>query len=299
MRYSCIALVVGYQSLKVDSLKTVIHCRADALQLLRARENRSPSDNNLELSIFVMPELQSTRQKYNSRSEIWADEDRWHRHTHDSILAAVHRMTRALKLANKSLLNLGSGGNEYALDPRLHIQLDLADRHLPQKGLSIVGSAELLPLATHSLDFVLCVGAVLNYCDAAAVICEIARVLKPGGALLLEFESSRSGEYLGRPEFGKAGVFVTTTFQGGPESLWLYNPEYIVGLLKAVDIELIYDEGFHAATAIAFRLFKNEDFAMHFALVDHLSFARRLLRSLACNRIFLAEKGLKGTQASL
>jgi SAM-dependent methyltransferase len=190
-------------------------------------------------------------------------------------------------------LNLGSGGNDYAIKTGLHIQLDLADRRLPRMGLSAVGSAEALPLVAHNFDFVLCVGSVLNYCDAVAVISEIARVLLPGGVLLLEFESSQSAEYVGRPEFGKAGVSVTTTFQGEPESLWLYNPAYIAGLFQAVDMNVLHDDGFHAITALAFRLSGNEQFAMRLARVDRLPLARWLFRKLACNRVLLAQKSQK------
>lgn len=232
------------------------------------------------------------RSQYNSRPVIWAAEDLWHSHTHSCIHEAADRLTRPLTLSSKRILNLGSGGNSYGIASHCHVQLDLAERLLPRGGLSIVGNVEALPLASSSFDFILCVGAVLNYSDGVAAVSEIARVLSPGGMLLLEFESSKSGEYIGRAEFGKAGALVTTTFQSGPEQLWLYNPSYIAGLLRAVGMQLVHDEGFHTFTALAFRIFQSETQAMNFARIDRLPLARWLLRGLACNRIFLAHKGL-------
>jgi SAM-dependent methyltransferase len=236
---------------------------------------------------------QSVRQKYNSRREIWPAEDTWHRHTYTCILNAVQRLARRFDLSHRKMLNLGSGGNTYGIKADLQIELDIADRHLRRLGFSVVGSAEMLPFRAHSFDFVLCVGSVLNYCDAAAAIVEIARVLAPGCILLLEFESSCSAEYLVRSEFGKAGVLVTTTFQGEPELLWLYNPAYVIALLQACGMELILDEGFHAITTLAHRFFRNEQFAMWFAPFDRLALARRIFRGLSCNRVLIAQKTLK------
>ena len=238
------------------------------------------------------------RQKYNSRSEIWPAKDGWHRHTHVTIGELVRRYAPGFRLSHKKMLNLGSGGNSYALQAAFEVQLDIAERHLPRNDLAVVGTAELLPFGEKTFDFVLCVGSVLNYCNAVNAIVEIARVLVPGGALLLEFESSRSAEYLGRSEFGRNSVLVSTTFQGETELLWIYNPIYIIALLKAAGLELLTDEGIHSITALAYRFSDNEDFAMRFATLDRLSFARRLFRAFSCNRILVAQKPLKGTQAN-
>jgi SAM-dependent methyltransferase len=235
------------------------------------------------------------RRRYNSRLEIWPVDDVWHRYTYERLIAAVNRLTRALGLRNKTILNLGSGGNGYGINADSHVHLDLADIRLPQVKLAAVGTAECLPFKNNSFDFVLCVGAVLNYCDAAAAISEIARVLTPTGILFLEFESSESAEYLWTSKFGIASTFVTTNFQGEPESLWLYNPSYIIGLLKAVGMSVMHNEGFHAITAFIFRLTRNERFAIRFVQIDRLIFVRTLFRRFACNRILLAKKSMKST----
>jgi SAM-dependent methyltransferase len=239
--------------------------------------------------------VREVREKYNSRKEIWPSDDRWHQHTHKCIQRILREYLGRTDLSDRRVLNLGSGGNEYSVQPVAQIQLDIAERHLPRNGNSVVGSVESLPISSSSVDVALCVGAVLNYCDAAAAIHEIARVLIPGGTLVLEFESSRSAEYLGRTQFGKTAVFVSTTFQGGAELLWLYNPAYIVGLLQAVGLELLGEQGFHIGTTLVFRIFRNEKVALCFAWLDRLFFSRRFFRAFACNQVVLAKKSLKSS----
>lgn len=235
------------------------------------------------------------RQQYNSRDEIWPAKDTWHRHTYSCIFDSVHRHAARFDLARRKVLNLGSGGNDYAIKANFEVQLDIADRRLPRDGFSVVGTAEAVPFRASSFSFVLCVGSVLNYCDAVAAVLEVARVLAPGGILIIEFESSRNAEYVGRDEFGKNTVLVTTKFQGESELLWLYNPAYFIALLKGCELELLHDEGFHTITSLVYRLFASEKFAMRFAALDRLPLARRFFRALSCNRILVAQKALEST----
>jgi SAM-dependent methyltransferase len=63
--------------------------------------------------------------------------------------------------------------------------------HQPESRVAFVrAAAENLPLATSSVDVVVC-RLVLPYTDNARALAEIARVLRPGGALLLKFHHAR------------------------------------------------------------------------------------------------------------
>jgi SAM-dependent methyltransferase len=63
--------------------------------------------------------------------------------------------------------------------------------HQPASRLAFVrASAENLPLATASVDVIVC-RLVLPYTDNARALAEIARVLRPGGALLLKVQHAR------------------------------------------------------------------------------------------------------------
>ena len=63
--------------------------------------------------------------------------------------------------------------------------------HQPRSRVAFVrAAAEDLPLATSSVDVIVC-RLVLPYTDNARALAELARVLRPGGALLLKFQHAR------------------------------------------------------------------------------------------------------------
>jgi len=67
------------------------------------------------------------------------------------------------------------------LDPLLHEYKE----KLPLPGLSIAAAGEQLPLANRSVDIAICFNALDHMRDPAVALAEIARVLRPGGMLLL------------------------------------------------------------------------------------------------------------------
>ena len=65
----------------------------------------------------------------------------------------------------------------------------VADRHARATGLAIdyrVGCGEALPLATRSIDVVVCVDVLEHVDDLAQVLAEIRRVLRPGSLLMFD-----------------------------------------------------------------------------------------------------------------
>ena len=85
-----------------------------------------------------------------------------------------------------------------------------------------------------SVDMIICVGSVLNYCSSATTaIREFSRVLKPGGPIILEYETTDSYEYKGTSNYHKSVAYNVETFYGGePESLTMYSQKYINLILK-------------------------------------------------------------------
>lgn len=232
----------------------------------------------------------SVRARYNDRAEIWAASDAWHSYTGRRLEQAVLQYSKKLNCISPRVLNVGSAGNSYGLNFQSHYHLDIAENHLHADGYTVAGDAENIPFKTACFDFVLCVGSVLNYCDAVAACNELSRVLKRGGHLLLEFESSRSGEYLFREQFGRNSVHVITNFQGEAETLWLFDPKYVKAILTNAGFSIEADEGFHSVTSIAYRFFGNDHKALSFAGLDRSRFVTRALRSFACNRVLFAKK---------
>jgi SAM-dependent methyltransferase len=233
---------------------------------------------------------EEVREKYNGRPEIWDEEDVWHAYTGKKLEEIVCQAVADLALNEKAVLNVGSAGSTYGLDSENHFHLDIAERLLPRGGKSVAGSAEALPFLSGSFDAVICVGSVINYCDAVPVCRETARVLRPGGWLLLEFESSESGEYLWKPGYSRMVNYVTTSYLGQEERLWLYAPVYLKALLDASGLIVKDDVGFHVSTVMAYRLLQNIERSMNWASLDRFALVRRLLRRFACNRVLLAQK---------
>jgi SAM-dependent methyltransferase len=206
------------------------------------------------------------------------------------ITGAIRRLIQTKNCEGKNVLNLGSGGNDYGMPVRNHFHLDIAEARLPRHGCAVVASAELIPFKPTFFDLVVCVGSVLNYCDVVGTCREIARVLKPGGELLLEFESSQSGEFLWRHEFGRAAVVANLMYQDQPESIWLYSPAYVTNVLDSVGLPVYREEGFHTITSLAYRAKADEHFAARFGSIEQLPFISRLLRRFAANRILISRK---------
>jgi len=78
---------------------------------------------------------------------------------------------------------LDDAAERIRIDPLLH-QYD-SRMPLPDRQLSLAGIAEALPLASSSIDIVICFNALDHMRDPAAALREIRRVLRPEGSLLL------------------------------------------------------------------------------------------------------------------
>jgi SAM-dependent methyltransferase len=230
------------------------------------------------------------RAGYAQLSEIWPESDPWHRHTSKQLHHAVQRLLKDRIRIGDLVLDVGAGDSEHALDDARVMRLDISEKFLRAETLGLVADAERLPFADASVDHIICVGSVVNYCDPVAAVAQFARVLRPKGLLLLQFESSTSAEYLWRSEYGHATILVTTSYQGRPENLWLYRPSFMRSLLSASGFSLLRDEGVHMLTALLYRLAPNERFATTVAPLDGILGLGRPLRAIACDRLFLAQK---------
>ena len=121
--------------------------------------------------------------------------DPWHQHTRRRLSEILTDVVASVA-GRKRLLHLGSAGADYGINGLLTVHIDVAENLLRNVACAVVADAESLPLASHSFDCCVCVGSVLNHCDAATVIGEISRTLTIGGRLVLEFETSDSWEFL-------------------------------------------------------------------------------------------------------
>ena len=182
--------------------------------------------------------LSAIRARYNDPSK-YTETDSWHLFTADEIRREVARYWNSICNGSESLiLNAGAGGNDLSLLPPTTVNLDISERRISRSSRPLAASIEAIPLKDKTVDIVLCVGSVINYCDAALAIAEFGRVLKPKGYLVLEFESSLSAELITQGAFGRSAAIAETFFGNQAEAVWVYLPTYIHNLLSAADFRL-------------------------------------------------------------
>lgn len=98
------------------------------------------------------------------------------RHRIDSFLR------RELRGVTGTVLDLGAGLRPFAsLIPGRVIALD----HRPRPELDLIGDAHALPFGDNTLDAIVCTEVFEHLIDPPLAACELIRVLKPGGRLVL------------------------------------------------------------------------------------------------------------------
>lgn len=96
------------------------------------------------------------QKNYNNIDEIWTKEDSWHFYTFGKIKKFIKNEINGLDLKNNfTLLNAGSAGNDYEINCKKHIHVDLIEKNIIDKAHYIIGTIEKLPLKDHELDFIL------------------------------------------------------------------------------------------------------------------------------------------------
>ena len=208
------------------------------------------------------------RDKYN---QYGGPKDPWHRYAQERIDHFTGQLVREAGLpANAYLLNAGSSGNDHGLTEFRQMHVELAEatiQHLPEY---IQGSVESIPLPDQTFDACVCVGSVLNYADGMKTIRELARLLKTGGILVIEFEISNSAEYLFTKHSGADQAFVSTFLNYEEERINVYSRSAIFGLLDELGLKRERVVAFHVLSPWIYRLTGHVDFAARFAGLDPL-----------------------------
>src|ERR1051326_1592791 len=217
--------------------------------------------------------------------------DPWHQFTAAEIRRHVRRFWKRLPTQPQHrILNAGAGGNDLGMCPETTISLDISEAQVLSLPTPLVANVEALPLASASIDTILCVGSVLNYCDAATAISEFARTLRSGGYLVLEFESSQSAEFLGHHVFGKSAAMIETFYGIRPEVVWVYKPKYILNLLMAAGFKLIRNIPIQVLSPWALRMSCGLPTAATIGRLDLVAKYVPLLKGWASNYLLFCER---------
>ncbi|WPP39743.1 methyltransferase domain-containing protein [Paenibacillus hunanensis] len=203
---------------------------------------------------------------YESQNDIWPVGDLWHEYTKIQIEIYLNKK-KQLFLDNPSTLNAGSGGNTYNLDIKMH-HSDIIEKHIKNCEDYTVCSIEKTPFKNEAFGSIICVGSVINYCDALKAISEMSRITKHKGYLVLEFESSWSMEFYKSTSHKKSACVIKTKYFNEDHILTVYSIEYIKKLLKMNNFKLVDSSRFHIISSYAYFKTKSENDSAKFCYLD-------------------------------
>ena len=235
-------------------------------------------------------ELSAIRARYDDPA-FFSTVDPWHHFTAAEIQREIATRWAYLPTGpDHIILNAGAGGNDFGLDPPVTINLDISPSRISLMLSPIVASVEAVPLSDGSIDALICVGSVINYCDAAVAVLEFGRVVRPSGILILEFESSYSAELITQKAFGRSSAVAETFYANQEEAVWVYSPSYIRNLLEAAGFRVIHRVPIHILSPWTLLLSRSARLAASIAHLDHLVRGVPLLTRWASNHLFFCEK---------
>lgn len=226
------------------------------------------------------------RNFYNDVTEIWPKENLWYKYTYNIIEKFLNRY----KFEDESyVLNAGSAGNEYLLPYKFH-HVDISEKQLVNIKDATITSIEALPFENEYFDNCICVGSVLNYCDAVKSISELSRVLKKKGKLILEFESSYGFEYINKRVYGDSAAIVSVQYNNILHTQWLYSLKYIKNIIVAHNMLIKNIKCFNIISALSLNYLNDENKAAKYAKLDLIFQWLPYFRNHGNNIIMLCEK---------
>lgn len=211
-------------------------------------------------------DIEEIRTLYENANSVWPENDLWHEYSKNEIEKYIKRQSFSTE---SYILNAGSGGNTYGLSYKMY-HVDIAENKINSFPNYCVSSIEKIPLPSDNFTDIICVGSVINYCDALAAISELSRVLKKGGRLILEFESSWGFEHIKNKDYMKSAVLVELRYFNDLYSQWIYAPQYIKKILKEFDFVLTHTHRFHYLSGLHYCKYKNENTAAPFTRYDSI-----------------------------
>ena len=225
---------------------------------------------------------------YDQMEHPWPPGDNWSTHTKRSIGEFV----RAIVPDSEGLLlNAGSGGNDYGLSRRMTcVNLDISLRQCRTLRLPVLGDVEHIPFADDLFDVTVCVGAVINYVQPEKAISELTRVTKPGGLILVDFESSYSAEIMFAPQWRKPLTVIERMYVDHMDKTFLYSPKHIREIFEHVGGRVIATRGYHIVSAMWERIFREALIPRAAYSVDRLASRIPGVRALASSVLFACRK---------
>lgn len=235
-------------------------------------------------------DIVEVKKLYDSMVDIWPKNDKWYAYTYKRIQKFLKKWEKRLKWNNSiQVLNAGSGGNTYDIAGH-HLHLDITSTHILENQEFIISSIESIPLDDNLFDLCICVGSVINYCNAMQGISELSRTLKQGGYLILEFDQSKNYEFLGTATYNSNLDIVNTFNSGFEDKIWVYSEKYIKSLLTHYDLRVVNIQYFHSLSSLIYKFLSDEQKAAKFVHFDKIVNLIPGIRKISNNIILIAQK---------
>jgi SAM-dependent methyltransferase len=235
--------------------------------------------------------LGSTQSYYDRFSETYERERHhgYHRLIDELELELVRRYGAA-----RDVLEAGCGTGlllrETAGFARSAIGLDLSRGMLSsarQRGLRVVqGSLTDVPLPTASVDLVYSMKVLAHVPPIKAAVAELARVVRPGGHLLLEFYNPWSLRYLGKRLGGPAAIAANTTDH---DVFTRYDTPNAAGAYLGPELELVGLRGVRVVTPTS-SVYRLPPLARLFTMAERVACDLPGLKNLGGFLILIARK---------
>ncbi len=203
-------------------------------------------------------ETENIRKLYNNSKNTWPENDPWHTTTKLYLKHKVENLLSDKCSSSMKILNAGAGGTTYNLNGEFY-DCDIAENTLSHSAHPIVSSIEKIPCPNEFFDISICVGSVINYCDATLAIAELSRTLKVCGWLVLEFERSDSAEFLFTKFHHQSSFQKDYYYNEQTHRLWLYSEKYIIKALQAENLNIVNIHRYHSLSSLVYRLTHNEN----------------------------------------
>jgi len=193
-------------------------------------------------------------QEFYEDPHVWNHFDRWHRVTRHRIGKAIHGLFRS-GTERLRIANIGSGGESYELQSDHQFHVDLVIGRLPRQR-SLIADIRSLPIATAAVDVALCVGSVINHVDAGLAVNELTRIVRPGGRIVLEFDSTDGLNHVFSPAAGKESAVLRTFYNGRTVVITEYSRCHVERLLETagVSVDVLFSFHILSAAALAFKV---------------------------------------------
>lgn len=224
------------------------------------------------------------RKLYEKSQGIWPKQNNWYDYTRKKISQFIKKCS-----LGGYILNAGSGGNSYGLHNKM-CHVDIVKKNICRYEDYVVANIEDMPFEDSTFDSVICVGDVINYCDAEKAIKELCRVVKKWGKLIIEFENSNSYEYILKGFYGCDKTIVNLEYMKEVTNQYLYSQQYLSGMLRKNGFDVKEELSIHIISSLVSNWISDDNISSLFAAFDIIFNKFSCFKTHGSNILYLCEK---------